>query len=296
MKSRIALCTLVACSVVTAAVAVTRADAIRMPFAPVTVTPSTFTEDVVFSPDNKTLFLTRAAVDDPAQRTIIMLERDGAKWTDPQVAPFSGRWRDLEEILTPDGRTMIFASNRPASDGSGAIDGFFGGKPQPGRGGNLWSVRWNGSAWGTPERLPDAINTGNSVFSPAVTRDGTLYFMRNTLPGPRFHLYVAKLEDGMYRSSAPAPFGDPRYSDFDPTVAPDGSFVIFGSNRPPSPAGGSDLFITFLRNEAWSTPVDMGSSINQNHDAIEPRLSTDANTLYFLSEGKLWSADLTRKY
>lgn len=270
----------------------TLAEGVRTPFAPMTETANAFSEDVAFSPDGTTLFLTRAAKDDPAQRTIVMLERNGSSWSSPSVAPFSGRWRDLEEVLTPDGRTMIFASNRPSS-GSAPIDGFFGGKTQPGRGGNLWHVAWNGTSWGTPERLPDAVNANTSVFSPAIARDGTLYFMRSDLPGPRFHLYVAKLEDSTYRSSALAPFSDPRYSDFDPTVAPDGSFVIFGSNRPPSPAGGSDLFITFLRNGVWTAPADMGSSVNANHDAIEPRLSPDAKTLYFLSQGMLWSAPVT---
>ncbi|HEX8806522.1 MAG TPA: hypothetical protein VF741_06215, partial [Candidatus Aquilonibacter sp.] len=90
-----------------------------------------------------------------------------------------------------------------------------------------------------------------------------------------------KLENGVYRSSEPAPFSDPSYSDFDPTVAPDNSFVIFTSNRPPSRPGTADLFITFHRGDTWTTPKDMDRSVDPNGDAIEARLSPDAKTLYY---------------
>lgn len=292
MNTRTALLLIAACAFMPFPASRASSKAMLERFEPASLSSGTFAEDVALTPDGSTMFLTSGSENDPRQRSIVMLRREGAMWSQPRVASFSGQWRDLEEVLTPDGHTMIFASNRPAS-GSTPIDGFFSGGAQPGRGGNLWSVRWNGTSWDSPQHLPDAVNANTSVFSPAIARDGTLYFMRSSLPGPRFHIYVSKLEDGTYRSSAPAPFGDTQYSDFDPTVAPDGSFVIFGSNRPPAARGTSDLFITFARNGTWSVPQDMGESINPNRDATEPRLSPDARTLYFLSQGKLWSADIS---
>lgn len=256
-------------------------------FAPYPVPSGAFVQDPAFAPDG-TLYLTQ--IDADGKHTIVQTAFRNGTWSAPGVAPFSGRWRDLEEVLSPDGHTMIFASNRP-SQGDRAIDGFFGGKARPGRGGNLWETQWNGSVWSEPARLPDALNANSSTFSPALAGDGTLYFMRASGTKLTFHLFVAKLEGGSYRSSTPAPFTDFRYSDFDPAVAPDGSFVVFGSTRPPSPPKGADLFVTFYRNGTWATPVDLG--ITPNHDAIEPRLDPDGRHMYYNASTptRLWKIE-----
>ncbi len=34
-------------------------------------------------------------------------------WTKPEIAPFSGKFNDLEPAYTPDGNRIYFASNRP---------------------------------------------------------------------------------------------------------------------------------------------------------------------------------------
>lgn len=248
-------------------------------FAPFTLPSGSFLQDPAFTADGKTLFLTR--IDPNGDHTIVVTTLRDGTWSPPTAAPFSGQWRDLSTVFSGDGSEIIFASNRPIQDGGKPIDAFFGGKVRPQRGGNLWSVRRAGDSWGAPMRLPDAINSNTTVFSPALAADGTLYFMRPWGPHNYFHLFVAKLEKGTYRSSQSAPFSDVEYSDFDPTVAPDDSFVIFTSNRPPSRSGTSDLFITFRHGDTWSTPQDMDRSIDPNGDAIEPRLSPDAKTLYY---------------
>ncbi len=114
-----------------------------------------------------------------------------------------------------------------------------------------------------------------------------------TMADGHFHLFVAKLERGIYASSTPAPFDDSRYSSFDPTVAGDGSFVIFSSNRPPAKAGKNGVFISYDRNGTWTTPADMGPSVNPNGDTTEARLSPDGRSLYFTSASALWRTDIS---
>ncbi len=274
-------------------------------FQPFPVPPGKQLIDVAFTSSAQTLYITSKAGKDD---TILESTRSGGGWSAPRVVPFSGTWRDLEEVITPDGSAMIFASNRPVAMGGRPLDAFYYGRYLPKRGGNLWIVRRSGAGWGTPQRLPDAINANTSTYSPAIAADGTLYFMRASGKKGVFHLFTSRREAGSYRSSAPAPFGDPRYAEFDPTVAPDNSFVIFSSTRPPARKGTADLFISFRRRGTWSPARDMGRTINPAGDAIEPRLSPDAKTLYFTSAadmshpeatpaptalGKLWSVDLT---
>ena len=80
--------------------------------------------------------------------------------------------------MAPDGSYLIFASNRPATDGGAPLDGNYGGAVRPGRGGNLWRVDRRGGGWSKPVRLPEAVNANTSVFSPSVVADGSLYFMK----------------------------------------------------------------------------------------------------------------------
>ena len=45
--------------------------------------------------------------------TILYMQKQNGKWSNPMVAPFSGRYRDLEASFSPDGQTIYFSSDRP---------------------------------------------------------------------------------------------------------------------------------------------------------------------------------------
>jgi Tol biopolymer transport system component len=188
----------------------------------------------------------------------------------------------MEPAMAPDGGYMIFVSNRPARDGGTPLDGFFNGRKVPGGGGHLWRVDRTASGWGTPRRLPDLVNASASTFAPGVARDGSLWFMRPDAASGRFRLYRAAWADGRYEAPAPLPFSDGTSTDVDPAVAPDESFVVFGSGR--APARGIDLFIARRVNGAWGAPVSLGDAVNSAGSDAEPRLGPDGATLYFSSE------------
>src|SRR5579864_4435253 len=98
---------------------------IALPFAPFVQADKTSIQDVTLTPDNNELYLTQIA--DATTYTIVVSRRDGSSWTTPRPVSFSGRYRDLEEILSPDGNTMVFASSRPTSNDGKLIDGFWSG-------------------------------------------------------------------------------------------------------------------------------------------------------------------------
>jgi hypothetical protein len=72
------------------------------------------------------------------------------------------------------------------------------------------------------------------------------------------------------------------FTDVDPAVAPDESFLVFGSGR--APARSMDLFIVYRSNGQWGEPKHLGDEVNSAGSDAEPRLSPDARTLYFSSE------------
>jgi Tol biopolymer transport system component len=230
-----------------------------------------------FTPDGKTVYFYRGG--SALGRVILVSHWQNGKWSTPAIAPFSGQWRDIEPAMAPDGSYMVFASNRPAISGRKALNGFYSSRLVPLGGGNLWRVDRKGSGWGEPYRLPDIINGDSSVFAPAITADGSLYFMKPVADTGRFHIYRSAYRNGQYEQPVLVSFTlADSISDVDPAVSPDDSFLVFGSGR--SKIKGQ-LFIVFRENGQWGTPINMGEAVNRATGGIEPRLSPDHRTLYF---------------
>ena len=248
-------------------------------FAPGVISGPVDDASPAFTPDGKTVYFYRGG--SALGRVILVSHLQNGKWSTPAIAPFSGRWRDIEPAMAPDGSYLIFASNRPASPGGKALNGFYSSRLVPLGGGNLWRVDRKGDSWGEPYRLPDIINGDSSVFAPAITADGSLYFMKPVADTGRFHIYRSAYRNGQYEQPILVPFTlADSVGDVDPAVSPDDSFLVFGSGR--SKIKGQ-LFIVFRENGQWGTPVNMGEAVNGSTGGIEPRLSPDHRTLYFSS-------------
>ena len=233
-----------------------------------------------FASDGKTVYFFRSNGSD---YDILVSHLNAGRWSKPMIAPFSGRWRDLEPAMAPDGSYMIFASSRPAAHGGKQIDGSWSGQNHPGKGGNLWRVDRKGKSWSEPVRLPDSINRSNAVFSPSIAADGTIYYMEASGEGNKFRLYCAQFRNGRYETPEPLPFTAGHDGGVDPAVAPDQSFLVFSSVRPPAAADQQDLFIAFHKDGEWSEPVHLPDEINRYASIIETHLGSDGHTLYFTS-------------
>jgi len=234
----------------------------------------------VFTPDGNTVYFTRSNSSD---NVILTSHRQGDSWSQPEIAPFSGEWRDLEAAMAPDGSYIIFASSRPVPETGKQPDGHWGGTIHVGRGGNLWRVDRTKNGWSAPVHLPTTVNRNGSTFGPSIAANRDLYLTDMDDGSNHSHLYYAAYKDGSYAAPQPMPFTDPRWSDVDEAVAPDESFMVFCSNRPPTPAQQLDLFIVFRKNGQWGEPQHLPDSINHLGGIIEARLSPDAHTLYFTS-------------
>jgi Tol biopolymer transport system component len=194
----------------------------------------------------------------------------------PKMAPFSGRYRDGEPFVAPDGQRLFFSSSRVSTD-SMARSNF-----------DLWVVEKTARGWSEPANLGAPINTSAQETSPSVTADGTLYF-DSTRPGGcgGLDIYCAKLIDGKY--AEPENLGEAINSAaFDTNACFDarGERLFFASNRAGG-AGAWDLYVSVRRNGRWEAARNLGSAVNTRAEERWPALSPDGRYLYFTSNRRV---------
>lgn len=134
---------------------------------------------------------------------------------------------DRQPFITPDGRTILFVSDR--GGGKGGFD--------------IWYSRKLGSGWSEPQNLEGNINTAFNEASPFINKEGTrIYFASEGLAG--FGGY-----DLYYSEGAIGSFGDPinlgspinsTYNDFG-SYWMDDSLTYFTSDRPGG-MGSDDIY------------------------------------------------------
>jgi hypothetical protein len=246
-------------------------------FSPGVISGTSNDDAPAFSPDGRTVFFTR--FNRSLNHTILISRMEQDAWSEPQIAPFSGQWMDLEPAMAPNGSFLVFASSRPTTADGRTLDGAYFGKTFPGAGGNLWRVNRTGNGWSDPVRLPDAINRNSNIFSPSVAADGSIYFMEPDLRSGNFHLMRSMFVHGAYQPAQPLSFSDPAHDDVDPAIAPDQSFIVFSTRHDKNAM--LRLTIAYRRGDGWSTPLDLGDVVNEQGSNVEARLGPGHRTLYF---------------
>ena len=249
-------------------------------FAPGVVSTEFNETSATFTPDRKTVYFTRSDVLF-TDNTILESHFKNGKWSEPQVASFSGVWRDSEPHVSPDGSKLFFVSNRPASGDKPLVMSFDG---QTHDGANIWYVEKKSNGWGEPIHIAGAINEFPSVYNPSIARSGTLYFS-GVLPDEptKNQIYRSVPVGEVYGKPERVSFSDTKWHHIDPTIDPDEQFMIFGSNRPGTMGNSFDLFICFQKNGKWDEPVNLGETVNSAALENAPVLAPDGKTLYFTS-------------
>jgi hypothetical protein len=231
------------------------------------------------APDGRTLVFARSA---PGFRQpaihVARLDARG-RWGAAARVPFADpRWGDTDPTLTTDGRTLYFASTRPAP-----------GRDSARRDLDLWRVQRTATAggeqWGTPEHLGPAVNTRNQELGPT-WRDGVLYFGSARRVGVGgLDLYAARETSGQFEPAAP--FGgalNTAASESDPEFSPDGQTLLFWSDRPGG-RGSADLYASRrLADGTWSAPAPLRGAANSPWFDFTPAFTADGRWLYFASE------------
>ncbi|MEK7257841.1 MAG: hypothetical protein AAB316_23995, partial [Bacteroidota bacterium] len=95
-------------------------------------------------------------------------------------------------------------------------------------------------------------------------------------------MYVATVnENGDWSNSVPFPHNGAGYSTGYPAFSPDGRALFFASDRPEG-FGGFDIYVSFRVGNTWSSPENLGATVNSIGNEISP--FHDGQSLYFASD------------
>jgi len=235
------------------------------------------------TPDGKELWYS-SSVQHFYMETIFYSRRlPNGHWDSPKLAPFSGRGHDFDPVFSPDGKRMLFISDRPTHPGEKKLDY------------DIWYVdRQVDGGWGQPQRFPAPINSvpdangegGREEFA-SIAADGTIYFAGDPRSGPGgMAIYRSRLSNGRYETPERLPdIINAGQFVGEPLIAADQSFMLFSAFGLPDGAGNWDIY--FARRGAdgqWQAPQHLGPAVNTPERDYSPRLEPDGHTLVFTSE------------
>ena len=215
------------------------------------------------------------AVSGVPRQVIVFIKFQAGRWNQPQIPDFSGRYDDWDMNYSPDGKKLYFTSNRPFTGTGNPLDNS-----------NLWVVEKTDIGWGKPRDLGPLINTNGYENYPSVTKDETLFYFHSKKGNDQNpDVYYSKLINGKY--SEPGRLGEEinsQYQEWDPFIAQDESYLIFGSVDRPGGFGGCDLYISFRKDDGtWTQAVNMGEPINTEANEFCPNVTSDGKYLFFTS-------------
>ena len=246
------------------------------------VSTADFDSHPAFTPDGKTLYFLRSGPNFNFW-TILVTHFEKGKWTTPEVAPMSGQYRDADPFITSDGKRFYFISDRP-KEGSTVVSL------------DIWFMDKTGNDWGPPQNIGEPINSAGNEWYPTVAQDGTMYFGSDRPYGKgRTDIYRSRLVDGKYTQAEN--LGDAvntQFDEFEPYISPDQKYLIFMAQRPDG-HGGSDLYISYQRDGAWTKATNLGDKINSSGSEYSPMVTPDGKYFFWSSTRSLPATSQTRR-
>ncbi|MCC6722193.1 MAG: OmpA family protein [Bacteroidia bacterium] len=206
-----------------------------------------------------------------ADNFIALLKRDDEKVKVENLGSVvNSSSNDFIPRILQDGKTLYFLSDKPGGTG----------------GEDIWYSTLDASGnWSTPKNLYGLNSTSHEGIL-AISPDEKVAIVFGNFKGSFGGgdlFYSVKTTDGW---TPPCNLGGAINSSNWESLAcigPDGKTLIYSTDK--GNGNKSDLYITFLSENGWSTPKSIGN-INTSSNEKYPFLASDGKTLYFSTDGR----------
>jgi Tol biopolymer transport system component len=257
-------------------------------FAPGIVSTGAYERDLAISPDGKEIYWSVVGPKNLFSAIVFRRLTDG-KWSETQVASFSGRYSDIEAAFSPDGKRLYFASNRPL-EANGKAKDF-----------DIWYVERTASGWSEAKNIGPPINTPDvDEYYPSLTHDGTIYYTAIYKTGlGKDDIWRSKRVDGKY--TQPELVGRPVSTDgyeFNAFIVPDDSKLFYTHCIRKNGVLDCDLVVSHHNPDGTWSEAEPLEGVNSEKMDYCPFVSPDGKYLFFTSERakKDWQFDKSLNY
>ncbi len=135
-----------------------------------------------------------------------------------------------------------------------------------------------------PKNMGDSINSNVSEYYPTITLDGKEFVYTRRVNNFNEDFYSSSLINNTWNKSKGLPGNiNTTLNEGAQNISQDGQLLIFTGCNLPDGLGSCDLYISYLTSEGWSTPENLGNTVNTEGWESAPSLSPDKRDLYFAS-------------
>ena len=224
------------------------------------------------TPDGQTLYFSKGSPGMKRAMWIVVSRLQNGAWTTPEIAPFSGRYNDIDPTISPDGKRFFFASTRP-TEGTAPKKDF-----------DLWVMERTATGWSEPteSRRPrqqrglgdhdvgdgrrDALHRGVRARERAADRPEALPLEARERP-----LRSSRAASGAHRR---------RRRGLQSVRLPRRPLHDLWVETPRRRDGS---LLSRFENGAWSAPSPLDAKLNAAYAPYTPLISPDGKTFYFTS-------------
>ncbi|MBE0676927.1 MAG: PD40 domain-containing protein [Bacteroidales bacterium] len=232
---------------------------------------------LVFAPDGRQAFWIINTNDNGVEinmRWIIRQDKDGV-WMTPEESFLSKERKENGPSFSIDGKRVYYQS-RSALNGVGPVKDI-----------DIWYRQKTGEGWGEPINIDKPVNSSDDDSQPWVTADGSIIFCRTneaSAGGDKggSDIYHSQFMNGYY--SEPVCYGpgiNSAYHDTEPAMSPEGSYMLFISNRPGGYSRMMNLYVSFRTPEGGWTDARCLSLDFKIDNIWFPTISYDGKYIFF---------------
>jgi WD40 repeat protein len=243
-------------------------------FEPGIISTGDYESHAAFTPDGREMYFLKLAPNF-SRWTIFVSRYNNGRWSQPEVAPFSGQYQDADPYITADGKHFYFISDRPV-ESSGERQSHH----------DIWVMDKTDSGWSAPRYLPAPVNSDADEWYPVALKNGTLYFGSQRKESNGFSdIYRAVPQaDGSYSVENLGPPVNSGAGEYEAFVTEDERMMLLAITRRPDSLGDIDLYVAHKQpTDKWSEPVNLGPEINSPGRELSPKLTPDGKYLVWMS-------------